>query len=198
MKRILALLTAVVAALAVLTACGGDETSGHGSAGGHESAEGQGFNDADVRFATDMIPHHAQALSMVDLTVGKDLSPEMQALADDIRSAQSPEIEQMAAWLEKWGEPVPETGRDHAGHDMGAPDMPGMASMEDMVALEKATGSEFEQMFLTMMIDHHQGAMEMAQMELDEGENAAAKELAQEIITAQQQEITTMQGLLAN
>lgn len=190
MKRILALLTALIAALAVLAACGGNETSGD------DSSAGQGFNDADVQFATDMIPHHAQALSMVDLTVGKDLSPEVEALAEEIRMAQTPEIEQMAAWLEKWGEPVPETSRDHAGHDMGAMDMPGMASMEDMAALENATGPEFEQMFLTMMIEHHQGAIEMAQTELEEGENSAAKKLAQDIITAQQREITQMQDLL--
>lgn len=192
MKRILALVATLVATLTLLSACGGNETSAdNGSAG-------QGFNDADVQFATDMIPHHAQALSMVDLTVDRELSPEVEALADEIRSAQSPEIEQMAAWLEKWGEPIPETSRDHAGHEMGAMDMPGMASMEDMAALKNATGAEFEQMFLTMMIEHHQGAIEMAQIELDEGENAAAKDLAQDIITGQQREITTMQQLLAD
>ena len=145
-----------------------------------------------------MIPHHAQALSMVDLTVGKDLSPEIEALAEDIRMAQTPEIERMAAWLEKWGKRVPETSRDHAGHDMGTMDMPGMASMEDMAALEKATGPKFEQMFLALMIEHHQGAVETAQMELEEGENSAAMKLAQDIITAQRREITAMQALLAS
>ncbi len=196
MKRTLGMLTVVVAVLALLTACGGGESSDEHAA--HGAGGGQGFNAADVQFATDMIPHHAQALSMVDLTVGQDLSPEVEALAEEIRIAQAPEIEEMAAWLEKWGKPIPDTSRDHAGHDMGgATDMPGMASMDDMTALQKATGPEFEQMFLTMMIEHHEGAIEMARSELDDGENVAAKNLAQDIITGQEREITTMQELLA-
>jgi len=194
MKRIAAVAASLTAGLALMTACSATTTTTTTS----DAAKVASFNDADVQFATDMIPHHTQALSMVDLTVDKDLSPEVEALADDIRMAQTPEIEQMAGWLEEWGEPVPVTGRDHAGHDMAAMDMPGMASMDDMAALENADGPEFEQMFLSMMIEHHQGAIEMAQTELDEGANAAAKKLASEIISAQEQEIATMQSLLSS
>ncbi|HEY0775417.1 MAG TPA: DUF305 domain-containing protein, partial [Nocardioidaceae bacterium] len=78
------------------------------------SAGGEGFNDADVDFTTDMIQHHAQALSMVDLTMGRGLDPEMVELTEQIRAAQAPEIEKMVDWLEEWDQPVPETSRDHA------------------------------------------------------------------------------------
>ncbi len=190
MKRMTAIAASLALGLALMTACSATSTT--------TVEDDASFNDADVQFATDMIAHHAQALSMVDLTVDKDISPQVEALADDIRMAQTPEIEQMAGWLEGWGEPVPATGRDHAGHDMAAMDMPGMASMDDMAALENADGPEFEQMFLSMMTEHHQGAIEMAQTELDEGANPAAKKLAQEIISAQEQEIAQMQQLSSN
>lgn len=196
MKRLAALLITITAALVLLAACGGgDNTSDNTSS---SPSKGQGFNDADVRFATDMIPHHAQALSMIDLTVGKELSPEVAALAEGIRMAQSPEIELMAGWLEKWGKPVPPTSRDHASHDMTSMDMPGMASMTDMASLENAEGEQFEQRFLSMMIEHHQGAIAMAQTELDEGLNASAVTLAEDIIAAQQREVIQMEPLLAN
>lgn len=193
MKRIAAVAASLTAGLALMTACSATTTTTTS-----DPEKVASFNDADVQFATDMIPHHAQALSMVDLTVDKGISPQVEALADDIRTAQAPEIEQMAGWLEDWGQPVPATGRDHAGHDMAAMDMPGMASMDDMAALENADGPEFEQMFLSMMIEHHQGAIEMAQTELDEGANPAAKKLASDIISAQKQEVATMQPLLSS
>lgn len=169
-----------------------------------ESSGGKGYNDADVDFASDMIQHHAQALEMVDLTLGRELDPEVVALTEEIRAAQAPEIETMADWLEDWDQPVPETSRDHANahaEDHGASvemdeDMPGMMSAEEMDALEKATGEEFQSMWLEMMIDHHEGAVEMAAAEVDEGENAEAIALAEEIISSQEKEISTMRDLL--
>jgi uncharacterized protein (DUF305 family) len=168
------------------------------------SADGNGFNDADVDFATDMVQHHAQALSMVDLTMGRELDPEMATLTEDIRAAQAPEIEKMVDWLEEWDQPVPETSRDHAnahaeGHGGGGAmdeDMPGMMSAEQMTALENAPDADFEEMWLQMMIEHHQGAVEMAETEVDEGENAKAIALAEDIISAQEGEISQMQDML--
>jgi len=112
--RILGTLTLGLAL--TLTACGNDEPANDGSTKVSETDH----NDADVAFATDMIQHHAQALSMVDLTVDRTLDPEVQQLADDIREAQGPEIETMSDWLQEWDEEIPETMRDHsnAGHDM--------------------------------------------------------------------------------
>lgn len=167
-------------------------------------------NDADIAFASDMIQHHAQALSMVDLTLERPLDPEVQALTEEIRAAQAPEIETMADWLTDWDEPVPETMRDHAnaGHDMGdmsetmddmedhGSDMPGMMSAEDMDALEDSADADFQQMWLEMMIEHHEGAVEMARAEQEGGRFEPAVDLAGQIIDSQTAEITTMRELL--
>lgn len=175
-----------------------------GCSSAESSAGGDGFNDTDVDFASDMIQHHAQALEMVDLTMGRELDPQVVTLTEEIRAAQAPEIEKMADWLEEWDQPVPETSRDHAnahGEDSGESAemdtaMPGMMSAEEMDALENASGAEFQTMWLEMMIEHHEGAVEMAETEVDEGENAKAIALAEEIISAQEREISTMQNLL--
>ena len=187
-----------------LTACGDDTSDAAGTA----EVSTTEHNDADVSFASDMITHHAQALSMVDLTLDRTLDPEVQALAEDIRDAQAPEIEMMADWLTTWGEEVPATMRDHAnaGHDMedmsdnmddmGHDDMPGMMTADDMDALENASDAEFQDMWLEMMVEHHEGAVEMAETEQEDGQFKDAVDLAGQIIDAQKQEIDTMQGLL--
>jgi uncharacterized protein (DUF305 family) len=114
----------------------------------------------------------------------------------------------MADWLTEWGEEVPETMRDHAnaGHDMGDMsdtmddmghgDMPGMMTAEDMDALENASDAEFQDMWLEMMVEHHEGAVEMAQAEQEDGQYKDAVDLAGQIIDAQNKEIDTMNGLL--
>jgi uncharacterized protein (DUF305 family) len=163
-------------------------------------------NDADVAFATEMIQHHAQALSMVDLTMGRTLEPAVQELTEDIRAAQAPEIEAMTDWLVAWGEDVPETVRDHAsaGHGEGAQDMegmaevPGMMSAEEMQALADASGADFQRMWLEMMVEHHRGAIEMAEAEQAEGRYAPAVELAEGIVSSQSREIATMEDLLSS
>lgn len=194
-------LATLLAAMFVMAACGDDDdTSAHET---DTAASGEEFNDADVEFATDMIQHHAQALSMVDLTTGRKLTPEVEQLAEDIRMAQGPEIEQMTDWLTDWDQPIPETVRDHANaHGDGEmemdSDMPGMMSAEQMAELEAAKGPEFEQMWLEMMIEHHQGAIEMAQSEQAEGHHADAIDVAENIESAQQDEIATMEALLGS
>ena len=195
-----------------LTGCGSDGDGSDGSDGaGSTSVSATEHNDADVAFATDMIQHHAQALAMVDLTLDRDLDPEVQALADDIRAAQAPEIETMSDWLTEWGEEIPETVRDHAnaGHDMDDMDhgedhgetsgseMPGMMSSEEMAALEDAGDAEFQDLWLEMMIEHHEGAVEMAEAEQADGQYEPAVDLAGEIQESQTAEIEKMQGLLS-
>ena len=188
-----------------LTACGNEAPASDTSAQVSETDH----NDADVAFATDMIQHHAQALSMVDLTVNRTLDPEVQQLADDIREAQGPEIETMSDWLQDWNEEVPQTMRDHAsaGHDMeGMGDsmegmdsaMPGMMSAEDFDELENAPDSEFQTMWLEMMIAHHQGAVEMAEDQQDNGQYKAAVDLAGDVVDTQTVEIDTMNTLLGS
>lgn len=200
--RILGTLTLGLAL--TLTACGNhepDDASTQVSETDH--------NEADVAFASDMIQHHAQALSMVDLTVERTLDPEVQQLAEDIRDAQGPEIETMSDWLQEWDEEVPATMRDHsnAGHDMEGmgdsmagmdSDMPGMMSGDDFDALENAPDSEFRTLWLEMMIEHHEGAVEMAQDQQGEGRYKPAVDLAGTVVETQTAEIDTMNALLGS
>lgn len=216
-KRIIrgASATALALALAAsLTACGDDmddhNMSGDSSAAGSEPGEtqtasnGDVFNDADVQFASDMIQHHAQAVQMVVLTQDRTLDPEVQQIAEDIRAAQVPEIETMTDWLTAWDQEIPETSMDHAnaGHDMSDMgdsmdmDMPGAMTVEDMDALANADDAGFQDMWLEMMIEHHTGAIEMAEAEQENGANDDAKALAATIVETQQAEISTMEGLL--
>lgn len=204
--RSLAAVALTLALGAGLTACGDDGSDAAGTA----QVSTTEHNDADVTFASDMITHHAQALSMVDLTLDRDLDPEVQGLAEDIRDAQAPEIETMADWLGEWGEDVPETMRDHVngGHDMDDMsdnmdgmdhgDMPGMMTADDMDALENSSDTEFQDRWLEMMIEHHEGAVEMAETEQQDGRFKDAVDLAGQIIVAQQREIETMQDLLGS
>lgn len=178
----------VVLALAPLAvaACGGDDDPAVSSSASTTAAD---RNQADVEFAQGMIPHHRQAIEMADLALTRAVSPEVKDLAQRITDAQGPEIETMRGWLEDWGEDVP-SGTES---DMSS----GMMSEQEMADLEAATGEEFDRMFLTMMKQHHQSAIEMARTELDEGQNADAKDLAQAIVDAQQAEIEEIDGLLA-
>lgn len=199
MLKTLTLLATLLAAMFTTVACGDDQDDP--AIGTRTAQNGDKINDADVGFATDMIQHHAQALQMVDMTAGRDLDPQVDQLVEDIRAAQAPEIDTMAAWLTGWGEPVPETPRDHGNaHGDGTaevdPDMPGMMSENEMADLESAEGAEFQRMWLEAMIEHHQGAIEMAQAERSEGEFKPAIDLAESIETSQQQQITLMRKLL--
>lgn len=202
-KKYLAVAALAVTGTLTLAACGSDDDSmgdmpGMGSSSDMRSTTTTSpdatadFNDADVTFATDMIPHHRQAVEMAELAETRAESQEVKDLAAQIEAAQDPEIETMTGWLTAWGQPIPE---DMTGMDMSG-SMPGMMSMEDMQNLENASGAEFDQMFLTMMIEHHQGAIEMAKTEQTDGSNEAAIQLAEDIEAAQTTEITTMEGLL--
>jgi uncharacterized protein (DUF305 family) len=175
-----------------------DEKSGSASSSEQSSVA---FNKADVTFATSMVPHHQQALEMVDLMNGRQLDPAVRELAGQIEKAQSPEIDTMSGWLRDWGKPVPAaTGNsdshDMGGMDMGSQDMPGMMSADEMTGLGQASGAEFQKMWLQLMIRHHQGAVTMAQAELSDGKNPDARKLARSIIDGQQAEIDQMNQLL--
>ncbi|MGW3316059.1 DUF305 domain-containing protein [Streptomyces fungicidicus] len=197
-----ALGTTAVAAALVLAACGSDNGSDSGSgtqtsaSAGAEDTAGA-HNDQDVSFAQGMIPHHQQAIQMSKMAASQASSTEVKDLAARIEKAQDLEIETMSGWLESWGEDVPSSmpGMDHGGHS-GSSDMPGMMDTEDMDELMKASGKGFDTMFLTMMVEHHEGAVEMATTEKDKGQYGPAKKLAGDIITAQNAEIEEMNKLL--
>lgn len=174
MKTLMTIPSALMLTLA-LTACGGS---------------GDGANDADKTFAQSMVPHHEQAVDMAELALedGRDTSPEVRDLATRVDAAQDPEIEQMNGWLEEW-DTQGAAHDDHAGMD-------GMMSGAQMTELEQASGSAFDELWLTLMIEHHEGAVTMAENVLTEGSDADVAALAQEILDAQQAEITQMEALL--
>ncbi len=160
-------------------------------------------NAADVAFATGMIPHHGQAITMADMATSKATNPQVQTLAAAIKTAQGPEITTMSGWLTGWGQPVPSTtgGQDMAGMGTGSnmggmSGEAGMMSEQEMQQLSATTGAQFDRMWLQMMIKHHQGAVTMARTEVGNGQHPDAKQLAQRIIAAQNTEIATMTALL--
>ncbi|GAA2165113.1 uncharacterized protein (DUF305 family) [Humibacillus xanthopallidus] len=211
MKRTIRHASNAAVSLAValtLAACGSSDHSG----GAHESmssatgsasvtapAASADHNAADVTFATDMIPHHQQAVEMADLAAERASDAQVKRLAVAIKAAQDPEIQTMSGWLSTWGQPVPS---DTDGHDMSDMDhgdgatMEGMMTDEEMQRLAAASGAAFDRLWLELMIKHHMGAVAMAETATASGKNADVVALAQEIITAQKAEIATMQQLL--
>ncbi|MFT4124435.1 MAG: DUF305 domain-containing protein [Microbacteriaceae bacterium] len=201
--RTTAVASGLLAPALLLAGCtSGDDMSGmdHGSGTSSSPASSPSTstsdaNAADRMFVTMMIPHHQQAIEMADLILSKDgIDERVTALAQQIDDAQGPEIDTMTGWLEDWGTPYDDSSPDQ---DMGDTD-DGMMSDEDMAALEAATGADAARLFLTGMIAHHQGAVAMAQDEVDNGQSAEVVALAQQVIDGQTAEIATMQEILAS
>ncbi|MET7677687.1 DUF305 domain-containing protein [Streptomyces seoulensis] len=192
-----ALGVATASAVVLLAACGGEQHSGTHAAHGAPaaSATAGAHNAQDVSFAQGMIPHHQQALEMARLAPGHAASAEVKTLAARIEKAQDPEIRTMTGWLKSWGEEPSMAGMDHTRHG-GMAGMSGMMSADDMTALEQSSGADFDRKFLTLMVVHHQGAVEMAQTEKAKGRDSRALEMADDVIAAQSAEIKQMKGLL--
>ncbi|MFF5477101.1 DUF305 domain-containing protein [Streptomyces sp. NPDC012935] len=204
--------TAVTAAL-VLSACAGGDHSDTAS-GAHPSpspsadatagATAGAHNAQDVSFAQGMIPHHRQAVEMAALAADRASSARVKDLATRVEKAQAPEIRTMSGWLKAWGEDVPSAapaaddtdGMDHSGGHGGDTGMAGMMDRKDMDRLAKSSGKAFDSMFLTMMVEHHEGAVEMAEAEKAKGKYAPATALADDVISAQTAEIEEMNKLL--
>ncbi|MCX5613280.1 DUF305 domain-containing protein [Streptomyces sp. NBC_00047] len=196
-----ALAATAAAAGLVLAACGSnDSTSTAGTTAVTTTAapaatEADRHNQADVAFAQGMIPHHRQAIVMSDMVESHGASSEVKELAEKIKKAQKPEIDTMTGWLKAWGEKVPTgLGMGHGDDNSG---MPGMMGDQDINRLGNAKGNAFDTMFLTMMIEHHEGAIDMAKTEKQQGAYGPAKALADSIITSQTAEIAQMRTMLA-
>ena len=135
-----------------------------------------GYNADDVAFATNMIPHHQQAVELSAMVPDRSTNAELVALAQQISAAQQPEINVMKVFLVQWNE-NPDTNSGHAGHGST---MQGMVDAATMTKLESLNGAEFDKLWLESMISHHQGAIEMAKAEIANGDNVDAKTLANE------------------
>lgn len=204
--RTIALTSSALAAALLLAGCA---PTGDGSMPGMDHGPGgmtsttptpsgqASFNAADEMFVTMMIPHHQQAIEMADQILSKDgIDPRVVTLAEQIKAAQGPEIQTMKGWLQDWGVPYDDSTSGMGGME-GMDHGDGMMSEDDMAALDAATGVEATRLFLEGMIEHHQGAVDMARAVLNNGENPDVLALAQQIIDGQTAEITTMQGILA-
>lgn len=164
------------------------------------------YTEADVTFMTGMIGHHAQAVQISRWAKDHGASPVIQRLTARIINAQLDEILTMQRWLAARGRPVPDAesagmmqhGKD--GMTMPAMHMPGMLSMEQLMALDAARGEEFDKLFLHDMIQHHTGAVTMVD-ELFATDGAAQDEItfkfANDVQVDQRTEIARMQQLLA-
>jgi len=204
--RHLAAPTIVLVLAATLTACGSDSStsSSDNTAPGavaslpaDSTSSGSTtttLNAADVAFAQGMIAHHEQAIEMAEIALDptRGASTEVTDLATRIEGAQGPEVELMTGWLTAAGEPI--TMDSSEGHDMDS--MDGMMTADEMDALGAATGTEFDEMWLEMMIAHHEGAIAQSEAVKADGANAEVLGLADQIIIAQQAEITEMESLL--
>ncbi|WP_226343767.1 DUF305 domain-containing protein [Agilicoccus flavus] len=220
LHRALTLMPSVasVAALALAgcgSSSGGGDHSGHGgstpaasSAPATASAAPTG-RAGDIAFAQMMIPHHAQALEMsrTALDPARRASAPVQALAREIAAAQGPEITTMRGWLNSWGAPTAapsaSSGHAHGGTDTGTDtatetngETMGMMSAQDMAALGQATGPAFDEAWLSMMIEHHDGAVEMAEQVRSTTQDAAVRAFAERVVTTQRAEIDRMNTLL--
>lgn len=199
---------AAIAALAMtsgigLAGCsltiGGDHSSGSMMGDDESMMDPAGdANAADVMFVQMMIPHHEQAVEMSRLAPGRASDPRVLDLATRIEAAQDPEIEQMRGMLERWD--VPEM-MDHSGHGgmegMESMGMAGMVSEEDLDTLAASSGAEFDQRFLEHMIEHHRGAIDMAEDAIRDGADPELRTLLDAIVTAQEAEIAEMEAILA-
>jgi len=186
------LAAAALAAALTLSACAGGtaDTNGGGSSETSSAPSASAANAADVTFAQMMIPHHEQAVEMSGDILAKDgVDQRVVDLAAQIKAAQDPEIRQLKTWLTAWGADEGMSGMNHG--------TTGMMSDDDMMALRDASGAEADRLFLEQMTLHHEGAIAMAQTELDTGENADAKAMAQAIVTSQTAEIQVMKDILA-
>lgn len=153
---------------------------------GNNSSKSSEFSSNDVMFAQMMIPHHQQAVEMSDLAISISTNEDVLALARQIKAAQDPEITQMKGWLTAAG------ASSTMDHDMG---MDGMLSDEEIATLSKATGKEFDRLFLSGMIAHHEGALSMVSM-IEDSENEEARKLAADIKSSQSAEIELMKSYL--
>lgn len=163
------------------------------------------FTEADVHFVTGMIGHHAQALVMAAMAPTHGASPALRTLAARIDNAQKDEIALMEQWLRQRDQPVPEVhisgtslmvhGADHAMN------MPGMLTQAQLEELDRARGAEFDRLFLTYMIQHHEGAVIMVRdLFATDGavQDEAVFKLASDIHVDQLTEIERMKLMLEN
>ena len=194
MKKLTLSAVALAVAVLLLSACGSHDMGSMDMGSldtGDSTQESAAFNDADVMFAQQMIPHHEQAIEMSDIALDPNTgaSAAVIALATQIKGAQDPEISQMKNLLTTWGKSMEMGSMDHSSM------MDGMLSLEGMDTLGQLKGAEFDKAWAKGMIGHHEGAIKMANDVLAKGKNSEILALAQAVVSGQTAEIETLKPL---
>jgi uncharacterized protein (DUF305 family) len=159
---------------------------------------------ADAGFSRDMQTHHAQAVEMALLVRDRSTDEELRTVAYDILTSQQHQAGQMYGWLVQWGlpqtgsaEPMAWVGDDHAeAHTRPDGTMPGMATPAQLDELRAAEGLAAERLFLTLMIEHHEGGVAMADAAIAQARTTEVQRLATAISSAQSSEIALLQRML--
>ena len=211
--------TVMVIALAALAACRGARVTtsaaaplppGHGAMGdaaaiarARADSARYPYTEADIRFMSRMISHHAQAIQMAHWGPTHGASPPILRLTERIINAQTDEITLMQNWLRDRRQPVPEANPAGMKMTMGGVEhvmlMPGMLTEEQMRQLDAARGQEFDRLFLTYMIQHHRGAVSMVKELFDShgaGQDETVFKFASDVNVDQTTEINRMLQML--
>jgi uncharacterized protein (DUF305 family) len=156
-----------------------------------------GEHSAEAGFARDMMVHHAQAVEMARIVEDKTKDPEIRSLSADIALTQQAQIGQMQGWLDVWG--LPPTGTEEPmawmGHPTDGP-MPGMATPEEIERLGELLPDKADEMFLRLMIPHHEAAIPMAQAVTERSDNPVVDAFAEKVVASQRVEVRNMQQML--
>lgn len=173
-----------------------------------------GAGSVDVGFAQDMRVHHLQAVTMAGIERDRTTDPVLRGIAYDIESTQLAQLSEMAGWLTVWGQPaLPPPGAAHMGwmseggghaHSDGSGGtttgpvqrMPGMATTEELNRLRALSGKELDVLFLQLMLRHHQGGLEMARYAAEHASEGYVRNLAQKVVSSQDNEIRLMTAYL--
>ncbi len=186
------LLIGLVALLAAMVGIGGVLI--------YQRATLPGAGSVDVGFMQDMTTHHQQALEMASIAAEKASDPDVRSFAREILTFQAYENGYMEALLEDWGQwPYPQdrTAMAWMGMTSKPSEMPGMQTEADIAAMQKASGSDFDEQFIKMMIDHHRGGIHMADYAAEHAEDPRVRSLAKRMATQQTGEIADFQRAAA-
>lgn len=192
LHRVAGVALAAVATGGLLAGCGASTgpATGPVAAGAAPVASQERHNQDDVVFLQNMLTHHLQTSTISDLAHTKATSLRVKTIAQRIKAAQDQQITRIHNMLDAWG--APDSGSSNGGHG----EVPGMLTDDQIHQLKAATDNDFDQLFLQLMIDHQQGAVQMSQTEVAQGSDPQALRLAHDTIFDQQSEISQMQKLL--
>ena len=194
-RLITSLSLAIIATLSMAGCASGTNSSLEEPSVTANAAEQVDYSQPDLMFAQMMIPHHEQALEMSIIALEVSKNNDVLAIAQGIFDGQDTEIQQMKSWLSSSSAKSAAEQMDHEAMGHGSGQMAGMASYEQIDQLAELATPEFDKLFLTLMIAHHEGALEMVSL-IEDSRNAEARTLAKEIVMTQKQEISKMKELL--